>query len=298
MRIAVTGHLGTIGRPLVAQLRADGHEVTGIDIRHAEDGVRADVADYRQLSRAMPDVDLVYHLAAEFGRHNGEDYYEQVWRSNAIGTKNVLTLQRERGFKLIFASSSEVYGERGDGWLTEDLDLSPFVLSNDYAISKLVNEAQIANARKQWGAQVMTLRFCNVYGPGEYFSRYRSVVCLFIYNALKGLPYTVYTDTHRVFQYIDDMIGTLARAATLFHDGETINLAGSAYLSVADLQAEIVKHIPEAASLARYVQTEAHNVVDKRPDINKARTLLWHAPTTSLADGIGRTVEWMRDQYC
>ncbi|MGH8240594.1 MAG: NAD-dependent epimerase/dehydratase family protein, partial [Steroidobacteraceae bacterium] len=154
MKIAVTGHLGTIGTPLVKALRAAGHEVIGIDLRHNVDGVRADVADYRQLERAVPrDVDLVYHLAAEFGRHNGEDFYEQVWRSNVIGTKTVLTLQRERGFKLIFASSSEVYGERPETLLTEDLPLSPLLLTNDYAISKLVNEAQIANARKQWGSQ-------------------------------------------------------------------------------------------------------------------------------------------------
>ena len=100
MKIAVTGHLGTIGRPLVAALRAKGHEVIGIDLRHDVDGVRADVADFRQLERAVPaDIDLMYHLAAEFGRHNGEDYYEQVWRTNAIGTKNVLTLQKARGFK-------------------------------------------------------------------------------------------------------------------------------------------------------------------------------------------------------
>ena len=53
----------------------------------------------------------MYHLAAEFGRINGEEHYEQVWRTNAIGTRNVLELQRERGFRHIFASSSEVYGE-------------------------------------------------------------------------------------------------------------------------------------------------------------------------------------------
>src|SRR6185437_6615200 len=124
MKLAVTGHLGTIGRPLVKALRAAGHEVVGIDLRHDADGVRADVAEYRQLEAAVPrDVELVYHLAAEFGRHNGEDFHEQVWRTNANGTKNVLRLQKDRGFKLIFASSSEVYGERPEAWLTEDLPL-------------------------------------------------------------------------------------------------------------------------------------------------------------------------------
>lgn len=294
MKIAVTGHLGTIGQPLVRALREQGHEVTGIDIRHHVDGVRADVADYRQLARALPlDVDLVYHLAAEFGRHNGEDFYEQVWRSNTIGTKNVLRIQKERGFKLIFASSSEVYGERDDPVLHEALPLSPLMLTNDYAISKLVNEAQIANARKQWGAQAMVLRFCNVYGPGEFYSNYRSVVCLFIYRALHGMPYDVY-DGRRVFQYIDDMIATLSRAATHFIDGETINLAGNEYRSIAELSDEISKHIPTQPVMH---SLEPFNVTNKLPSIEKAQRLLGHDPKTTLADGIGKTVEWMRSVY-
>lgn len=293
MKIAVTGHLGTVGRPLIGVLRAQGNQVTGIDIRHDVDGVRADIAEYRQLERALPNVDLVYHLAAEFGRHNGEDFYEQVWRSNVTGTKNVLRLQRERGFKLIFASSSEVYGERADPVLHEGLALSPLMLTNDYAISKLVNEAQIANARKQWGAQTMVLRFCNVYGPGEYYSTYRSVVCLFIYRALMGQPYDVY-DGWRVFQYIDDMIGTLARAAENFIDGETINLAGQEYHSIAALSDEISKHLPTQPVMHAL---EPFNVTRKFPSIEKARTLLGHDPTTPLDVGIARTVEWMRSVY-
>ena len=191
MRILVTGHLGTIGRPLVALLRSRGHEVIGVDLRHSEDGIRADVSEYRQL-QGLPDFEFCYHLAAEFGRHNGEHFTEQLWKSNAIGTKNMLRLQKERGFRMVFASSSEVYGERQTSLLTEDM--VPVYLPNDYAISKQVNEAQILNA----GTETMILRFFNAYGPGEYYHSYRSVVCLFVYRALMGLPYTVYSVRHRL----------------------------------------------------------------------------------------------------
>jgi dTDP-glucose 4,6-dehydratase len=298
MKIAVTGHLGTIGQPLVKALRAEGHEVHGIDLRHSHDGVRADIADYRQLELAMPaGTELVYHLAAEFGRHNGEDYNSQLWNSNAVGTKNVLQLQRTRKFKLIFASSSEVYGERRDTLLHEFLDLSPFFLSNDYAISKLVNEGQIQNARTQWGNRVMTLRFFNAYGPGEFYHAYRSVVCLFAYRALKGIPYDVYEGYYRVFQYIDDLVATLVRGATQFQDGVTVNVAGTEYCSVRSLHETICEYVPAAKNLARFLPEEAHNVVSKRPSIEIAERVLGHDPKITLAQGVPRTLEWLRKTY-
>lgn len=298
MKIAVTGHLGTIGRPLVKALRAEGHEVIGIDIRHDIDGVRADVADFRQLERAVPrDIDLMYHLAAEFGRHNGEEFYEQVWRTNATGTKNVLTLQKERGFRLIFASSSEVYGERKDPLLHEDLQLSPLLLSNDYAISKLANEAQIQNAVKQWGSEVMTLRFFNAYGPGEFYHAYRSVVCLFTYRALKGLPYTVYDGYYRVFQYVDDLVDTLVRGARQFVPGLVANVAGTEYLSVHQLHDMICEHVDVDLSKVTFLPEEAHNVVSKRPRIERARTFLGHSPDWILKYGLEETINWMRETY-
>ena len=112
-KIIVTGSAGTLGAPLVTELRERGHDVWGIELQHSgqPQTIRADVADYRQLRAAFDkvgDVDFVYHLAAEFGRLSGEEFYETVWKTNAIGTRHVLELQRERGFRHIFASSSEV----------------------------------------------------------------------------------------------------------------------------------------------------------------------------------------------
>ncbi len=299
MRIAVTGHLGTLGAPLTAKLLERGHDVTGIDLRHSDNGERADIGEYRQLAAAIPDVDMVYHLAAEFGRHNGEDFTEQVWRSNVIGTKNVLRLQRERGYRMIFASSSEVYGERSRNVLNER-DIAAFgELTNDYAISKWVNEQQIANAVKQWDSETMTLRFFNAYGPGEHYHRYRSVVCLFCYRALMGLPYDVYTGYHRVFQYVDDLIDTLANACRRFHPGETINLGGEEYRSVEDMHRIVSAAVgldPDRPEVRR-LSWDAHNVVNKRPDIDKAQKMLGHRLTVELEEGIEETVKWMRDTY-
>ena len=115
MRILVTGGHGTIGRPLITALEENGNEVWASDMAHdpSERYARCDVSEYRQIEKVVERVEpeFVYHLAAEFGRRNGEDFYETLWRTNAIGTKNVLRLQEARGFRMVFASSSEIYGE-------------------------------------------------------------------------------------------------------------------------------------------------------------------------------------------
>src|SRR5574338_26953 len=104
-KILITGVMGTLGRPLKRELERRGHDVWGVDLQHEAEQkyFRADVASFRQLERALEqDYDYVYHLAAEFGRINGEAYYDTLWTTKVIGTRNVLELQRRLGFKLIF----------------------------------------------------------------------------------------------------------------------------------------------------------------------------------------------------
>lgn len=307
MRIVVTGSAGTLGRPLVDELRERGHDVWGIELQHTglPQTIRADVADYRQLRAAftkaggLGGIDVVYHLAAEFGRINGEDHYEQVWRTNVIGTRNVLELQREFGFRHVFASSSEVYGEADATTIDERyLILHPQPrLTNDYAISKRVNEEQIANFAERHGTKTMTLRFFNAYGPGERYHDYRSVVCLFAYRLLTGQPITVYENYHRVFMYGPDFTMTLANAAERFHPGETINVGGDEYVSVSDMADMLLDITGAHPSLITRLPLDAHNVTSKRPYIFKAQQLLGHKPRTRLAEGLPMTVDWMRKHY-
>ena len=106
--ILVTGGLGAVGSYLVRELRNRGHNVCVADVRHHHDPdyVRCDVGEFHQVERLWRGggwargyaksgrkFDLVYHLAAEFGRWNGEDYFETLWRTNAVGTKNILRMQ-------------------------------------------------------------------------------------------------------------------------------------------------------------------------------------------------------------
>lgn len=299
MKVLVTGGRGTLGKPLIKQLRENGHEVHSIDLAHCSDEnyTRCDISEYRQIEWAIEAIrpDLIYILSAEFGRRNGEEYYEQVWKTNVIGTRHILELQKAYGFRVIFASSSEIYGEMDETVLSEDL--SPAPQKNDYAISKWVNELQCRNFRERYGNEIMVLRFFNAYGPGEIYNDYRSVVCLFCYRALHNIPYEVYENYHRVFMYIDDFIPTLASTCDKFVDGEVVNIGGIEYRSVRELSDIILTSLGKDDSLVKYLPTDQHNVVNKRPDISKAEALFGHNPTTPLEVGVVKTLKWMIDYY-
>ena len=295
----ITGGLGTIGYPLFERMSQDDSlEVSLIDREHHRDAYRADVSNYREIERAVdffrPEV--VYHLAAEFGRENGEHYYEQCWNSNVVGTRNILELQRRYGFNLIFASSSEVYGECDEDYIHESYtDKNPLIHYNDYAMTKWINEKQIRNYTEKYGTKTMVLRFFNAYGPGEYFHDYRSVVCKFIHECLTGGEVTIYEGYHRVFMFSEDFLDTLEFAHDKFHAGETINVGGSEYLSVEEMF-EIVRDYAGSPDVINRVPQEAMNVRNKRPNIDKAVRLLDHDPKTELVEGIPQTVDWMADE--
>ena len=303
MKILITGGLGAIGAALSAELRKRAHKVWVCDLPHAAgpNYIRTDVSDYRQVQHMLGEVEpeFVYHLAAEFGRRNGEDYFEKVWRSNAIGTKNMLRFQEAIGFRMVFSSSSEVYGDWAE-LMTEDvLDLHPIRQMNDYAISKWVNEQQIMNSADRFNTETVRVRLFNTYGPGEYYSEYRSVICRFIYHALHNLTYTVFLNHHRTSTYIDDTIRTLANICDpeRFKPGEVYNIAGHEYHDIKQLSDLILGMLGKDDSLVEYLPIEDHNTRDKHGDITKAVQDLDHQPTVALAEGLPQTIAWQKQIY-
>jgi dTDP-glucose 4,6-dehydratase len=301
MLILVTGGLGAVGSHLVSELRGRGHEVWINDLRHHHDAryLRGDVGDYRQLENVVSKrpFELVYHLAAEFGRWNGEDFYETLWQSNAIGTKNLIRLQEKHRFRHVFFSSSEVYGEY-EGVMAEDvMDKHEIRQLNDYAISKWVGEMQVMNSAAMHGTESVRVRLFNTYGPGEPYSTYRSVICRFVYSALHDLPYTVYLGHTRTSTYISDMVRTLANIADRFKPGEVYNIAGLDYHDIKTVSDLILRVTGKTDRLVKYVEGEPFTTKHKKVDAQKAIRDLAHAPTVGLEQGIVETVKWMRAEY-
>lgn len=300
-KVLVTGSMGTLGRPLVVELQHRNHDVWQVDMSHqpVPNYIRADVSSYRQLERVFEqDYDYVYHLAAEFGRINGEEYYDTLWQTNVIGTRHILEYQKKKQFRLIFASSSEIYGDIHQEILSEEIPLNqPIIQMNDYAVTKWVNEIQCINFGKRFGSEIVRLRFFNAYGPGEHYHDYRSVVCLFCYRALHDMPFTVYQGYHRVFMYIEDFIPTLANVVDNFEPGNVYNIGGQEFRSVEDLANIIIDYLNIDDSKVTYLAQDVHNVQNKLPDISKARQAFGHNPEITLEIGLPKTIEWMRKVY-
>ncbi len=300
-KVLVTGGAGFVGSNLMRELGRRDYDVWVCDLKHSElpNYVRCDVSKYRQVQQLFEhhDFGFVYHAAAEYGRWNGEEYYENLWSTNAIGTKNVLRIQEKKGFRMIFFGSAEVYGDY-DEVMTEDImDKVPIKQRNDYAISKWVNELQIMNSASMFGTESVRVRLFNVYGPGEHYTPARGFVPKFIYKALHNEPYTVYSGHKRTLEYVDDITRTLANIIRNFRPGEVYNLGGNEQVDVRFVSDLILKCIGKDDSNVTYERSEPFTTRVKTPESSMARRDLNFALTVPIEEGITRTVNWFKESY-
>ena len=313
-RVLVTGSKGIVGSKLLYELFKRGYSVFGIDLYHAPGEIgfiqemsnekwtysRCDIGEYRQIERVLLEAgpfDLIYNCAAEFGRWNGEDYYEQLWRSNLVGLKNIVRLQEQHRFKLVHFSSSEVYGDYEDIMRENVLFETPIEQMNDYAITKWANEMQIRNSMKMYGTETVILRLFNTYGEGEFYHPYRSVNSKFCYHALFDLPITVYRGHKRSSTYVEDAVITIANIANNFISGRIYNI-GSQELHDIETMADIIwEYTGASRNLITIKDSEKLTTKIKIVDNSLARNELGHVSTVSLEKGIYKTIDWMKKVY-
>ncbi|MCK4788357.1 MAG: NAD(P)-dependent oxidoreductase, partial [Desulfobacteraceae bacterium] len=220
-----------------------------------------------------------------------------LWKTNAIGTKNIIRMQEQLKFRMIFTSSSEVYGDYKKIMNENVMDKVAIRQMNDYAMSKRVNEMQILNSADRFGTETVRVRLFNTYGPGEYYSEYRSAICVFVYRALHDLPYTVYTRHKRTSSYIDDTVRTLANIVENFKPGEVYNIAGNELHDMKRVSDIILNYLGKDDSLVTYRDLEKATTLEKKVDISKAVRDLRQKSTVSLEEGITRTIDWQREVY-
>jgi dTDP-glucose 4,6-dehydratase len=300
-KVLVTGGLGFIGSNLVKELRKRGYDVWICDLRHSEDprSIRCDVGVFRQVERLFENnnFDYVYHAAAEYGRWNGEDYYENLWLTNAVGTKNVLRMQERRKFRLVFFGSAEVYGDY-DGVMSEDvMDKVPIRQMNDYAIAKWVNELQVLNSAGMFGTESVRVRLFNVYGPGEHYTPYRGFIPKFIYKALHDEPYTVYLGHKRTLEYVEDICRTLVNIIDCFKPGEVYNLGGDEQHEIKHVSDLILKELRKDDSKVTYERAEPFTTRVKTPNSEKAKSDIDFRLIIKPEEGIRRTIDWFTKAY-
>jgi dTDP-glucose 4,6-dehydratase len=307
MKFLVTGGAGFIGTNLCNILRERGHKVIACDLLNndRDDYIRCDVRNFRQLEVVFEKYgpfDVVYHLAAEYGRWNGEAYYENLWQTNVIGTKNMLRFQEKLRFRMVFFSSAEVYGDY-DGIMSEnvmvDHPISETYQMNDYAITKWAGELMCLNSARMFGTETVRVRPVNCYGPHEEFTPYRGFIPKFIYHALHNIPYTVYKGHKRIIDFVGDTAVTFANISDNFIPGEVYNVGGRVEweMEIKDYSDLVLKTVGASDSLVTYLEAEDHTTRVKTMDFSKSIRDLNHNPKVDPAEGIRRTVEWMKYFY-
>jgi nucleoside-diphosphate-sugar epimerase len=311
MRVLITGSSGQIGTNLGLRLLADGHEVFGVDKRQngwtdAFPTLLQDLAGHYPAfvggigGVEYPSVDLVVHLAAHAKVHQ---LVREPHRAleNAIMTFNVLEYARALGLPLVFSSTREVYGDvhRFDEYAEEAADFA--YTESPYSASKITSEAFIYSYARCYGLPYLVFRFSNVYGRFDVdLWRMERVLPLFMHQLSRGEPITIFGGDEKVldFTYIDDCVDGIARGVYALLErrvsNETINLAygqGNTLVRAAELIAGELQVDPQIELAPSLLGEVTHYVAD----VTKAKDLLEWQPTTSLADGIPKSVGWFRE---
>jgi UDP-N-acetylglucosamine/UDP-N-acetyl-alpha-D-glucosaminouronate 4-epimerase len=304
----VTGGAGFIGSSIVTALVARGERVRVLDDlstgkesnlephRDRVELVKGDICDEQTCVAVMKGVQYVLHQAALRSVPRSVDDPLSTDAVNVHGSLIVLQAARVAGVKrVVYASSSSVYGDNPALPKVESMTPMP---RSPYAVSKLTAEYYCRVYAQTFGLSTVSLRYFNVYGPGQDpMSQYAAVIPLFMDALKNNRAATIYGDGEqsRDFTYIDDCVQANLLACTMPDiDGEVFNIAYGAKTSINHIYAAISnlmgRHIP-----ARYEPPRAGDVRHTLADLTQARDRLGFRATTDINAGLEKTVRWFRD---
>jgi len=304
----VTGAAGFIGSNSVEELVRRGESVRALDdlstgyLHNIEafqgkiEFLQGSVADEELLAEAMRGVDYVLHQAAIPSVPRSVEEPMRSHEANATGTLKVLIAARDAGVKrLVFASSSSVYGESPTMPKREDMPTQPL---SPYAVNKLAGEEYCKVFHRVYGLPTVALRYFNVFGPRQDpTSAYAAAIAAFASAMLAGQRPTVYGDGHqtRDFTFVSNVVdANLLACKTDAANGQALNIACGERISLLDLIAEL--NFLLGTNLEPIIAPERKgDVRHSLADITPAREKLGYEPKVGLREGLKRTVEWMRD---
>jgi UDP-glucose 4-epimerase len=318
MRILITGGAGFLGSHLSDAFIARGDEVFVLDtgsiakVRHLLDEPRFHyihdtIFNLELLDGLAAKVDLIYHLAAVVGvEHYVADPYETL-NVNVNGTQNVLKAAYKYNRKVVFSSTSEVYGRNPKVPWNEDDDRVLGATTIDrwcYSTSKAVGE-HFCFAYHKLGLPVVVLRYFNVYGPRLDRIDVGRLFTIFMGQLLRGADLTVIGDGSqtRCFTFVSDAVtATVAAGLKNSVNGQALNVGVDLETSVLDFAKLMLEVYRGAKSKIRFVTQEevygkSYEDIPRRvPDNTKMRKLLGVEPKISLREGIATTMEWFRQE--
>ena len=257
--------------------------------------IDGDLRDLATVERAVRGADVIYHQAAMRSVPRSVDDPLGANENNVTGTLHLLEAARRHGVKrVVFASSSSVYGENPELPKREDQTLAPI---SPYAVSKAANEQYARVWTRLYGLETVGLRYFNVFGPRQDpKSEYAAVVPRFIIWGLRGEPLEVHGDGHqsRDFTYIDNVVeANILAGQAPDANGEAFNVGCGDRISLLDMIAMLESLLGRKLE-RRHAPNRGGDVAHTLADVSKAKRLMGYTPQVDFAEGFRRTVEHFR----
>jgi nucleoside-diphosphate-sugar epimerase len=306
-RVLVTGAAGFIGSHLCRGLVAEGLDVVGLD--DLSDGsldnlrdvpqirfVEADLRDAEAVSGAARGCATIYHQGAKRAVPRSMAFPALTTEVNVLGTLNVLLAADAEDATVVSASSSSVYGDQDEFPLREDMELRP---RSPYAASKVAGEVYCGAFWRSHGVRSVSLRYFNVYGPGQDpENEYAAVIPRFTVACLNGARPVIFGDGDqaRDFTYIDDVVGANLASARAPEQafGRAFNIGGGEEPTSVNGLLKMIGELTGAAPRPAYEPPRPGDVLLTEADVSLARRLLGYRPSVGIQEGLRRTVEHFR----
>lgn len=284
MKALVIGSEGNIGKPLVSHLIAKGYDVFECDHRPAwrERYVMADIRNATDLMQAFDcKPDVVFHLAAMVSRVTCEQASSLAVDVNLVGTQNVLDLTKRAGARLVYFSTSEVYGPDIE-FMDETIIPKP---NNRYGLTKYISEYLVEYEVAQHKLQAVVLRPFMMYDEEEDLGDHRSAMIRFATNLAVGKPIEVHTGSARAWFHVSDAVRSIEAAARV--DGyHVINIGSNDVRPIQELAHLIAKELNAPLSLIHETSLPSRMTLKKIPNLSRQTNVLGVTPLVTLEEGV------------
>lgn len=306
MKALVTGGAGFIGSNLVHELEGQGHDVVVLDdfflgsrdnlagVEEDVEIVEGDVRDRETVQACCEGVDVVFHQAA---RSSAPMHTEDAMEGadvNICGFLNVMTEAQERGFRVVYASTSSMYGSVEPPH-REGMGEQP---TNLYSASKMSRELYAHVYNTAHGVDVVGLRYFSTYGPRERSKgRYANLISQFTWKLLQGERPVIYGDGSqtRDFTFVKDVVRANLKAAESDVSGTVMNIGTGTPTTVNAMTAKLQEVLGTDIE-PKHVENPIDNyVTGQEADYSRAQDLIGYEPEVGLETGIKRTVDYYRD---
>ena len=302
MHFAVTGGAGFIGSHLVNYLIKEGHSISVIDnlsygkkqnLAEVSDQIKfyqEDIRDFEALKKILKNVDGVFHQAALTIVQDSFKKPQEYHDVNVSGTENVFKLAKEYGLKVVFASSSSVYGHKENMPIRENAERKPI---NPYGKTKLDDE-YLFEKYSNLGVSIIGLRYFNIFGKGQTLA-YSGVITKFLDRIRESKPPIIFGDGSQIRDFV--FVGDVVRANLTCMNNKSsnflINIGSGKATSILQL-ANMIIGFSGLSLQAIFQEPQKGDIHKSHADIDSAKKLLKWEPKTELKTWLHNTIS---DKY-